>query len=61
MRCLTLAFVLLGILLPLRAADAHEVRPGYLDLTEGAADLFAMTWKVPALGALRLATRRGLA
>jgi hydrogenase/urease accessory protein HupE len=36
-------------------AGAHEVRPGYLDLTETSANLFDMTWKVPALGAFHLA------
>ena len=38
-----------------RPAGAHEVRPGYLDLTETSANLFDMTWKVPALGAFHLA------
>jgi hypothetical protein len=38
-----------------RPAGAHEVRPGYLDLTETSANLFEMTWKVPALGAFHLA------
>jgi len=35
-------------------ADAHEVRPGYLDLREVAPDRFEVMWKVPALGDYRL-------
>jgi hypothetical protein len=46
---------LLGAMLTPCSARAHEVRPGYLDLTETAANLFSMTWKVPALGAFHLA------
>jgi len=36
------------------AAQAHEVRPGYLDLRETKADQFDALWKVPARGDLRL-------
>jgi hydrogenase/urease accessory protein HupE len=46
---------MLGAILAVRPAGAHEVRPGYLDLTETSANLFEMTWKVPALGAFHLA------
>jgi hydrogenase/urease accessory protein HupE len=35
-------------------AAAHEVRPGYLQLNETAADQFDVLWKVPASGDLRL-------
>lgn len=35
-------------------AAAHEVRPAYLDLRETAPDTFAITWKVPARGEMRL-------
>jgi hydrogenase/urease accessory protein HupE len=35
-------------------ADAHEVRPGFLDLRETEPNLFLLTWKVPALGAFHL-------
>ena len=35
-------------------AGAHEVRPGYLQLNETAADQFEVFWKVPARGDLRL-------
>jgi hydrogenase/urease accessory protein HupE len=47
--------VLFGAMLAPQASSAHEVRPGYLDLTETSANLFDMTWKVPALGAFHLA------
>ena len=36
------------------SAIADELRPAYLDLRETAADEFAVLWKVPALGDLRL-------
>ena len=48
---LALAFVLIGAAQPARA---HEVRPGYLELTETGADTYDITWKVPAMGDLRL-------
>ncbi len=35
-------------------ATAHELRPAYLDIRETAADDFAVVWKVPARGDLRL-------
>lgn len=35
-------------------AAADELRPAYLDMRETAADEFAVVWKVPALGELRL-------
>ena len=35
-------------------AVAHELRPAYLDIRETAAEEFAVVWKVPALGDLRL-------
>ena len=33
---------------------AHELRPAYLSMRETAADEFAVVWKVPALGDMRL-------
>ena len=45
---------LLAALLPAQALSAHEVRPGFLELRETAANAFLMTWKVPALGEYRL-------
>ena len=36
-----------------RTASARiEVRPGFLELRETAANVFLMTWKVPALGSI---------
>jgi len=34
--------------------QAHEVRPGYLELRQSGAETFDVTWKVPAKGELRL-------
>jgi hydrogenase/urease accessory protein HupE len=36
-------------------ADAHEVRPGYLELRQSGPEIFEVLWKVPARGDLRLA------
>jgi hydrogenase/urease accessory protein HupE len=47
--------LLVAILLPIESAYAHEVRPGFLELREVAPNDFLMAWKVPALGAFRLA------
>jgi hydrogenase/urease accessory protein HupE len=38
-------------------AAAHEVRPGYLELTQTAAETFSVSWKVPAIDDLRLSIR----
>jgi hydrogenase/urease accessory protein HupE len=46
--------VILAPLFAVNAAAADELRPAYLDLRENAADEFAVVWKVPALGDLRL-------
>src|SRR5258707_3425553 len=48
--------VLVLLLQALGAAPAvgHEVRPAYLDMREKAPGEFAVLWKVPALGDLRL-------
>jgi hydrogenase/urease accessory protein HupE len=35
-------------------AIAHEMRPAYLDMKETAPDVFAVVWKVPARGDMRL-------
>ncbi|MBX5000048.1 HupE/UreJ family protein [Rhizobium lentis] len=48
---------LLAVLVPLLlavSAVAHEIRPAYLDLRETARDGFAVVWKVPAQGNMRL-------
>ena len=34
--------------------DAHEVRPGYLELRQRSAEIYDVLWKVPARGDLRL-------
>src|SRR5215510_3328931 len=36
------------------SVSAHEMRPAYLEMKETAPDVFAVVWKVPALGELRL-------
>jgi hydrogenase/urease accessory protein HupE len=49
--------VALIFLIPLLAAvpmHAHEIRPAYLEMRETAPDEFAIVWKVPALGEMRL-------
>jgi hydrogenase/urease accessory protein HupE len=55
---MTRVVVLLGLLaaalLPIQSTRAHEVRPGFLELHATAANVFLMTWKVPALGTYRL-------
>src|SRR3984893_2359383 len=54
MRVILLYGLLAALLLPAQALSAHEVRPGFLELRESAANAFLMTWKVPALGEYRL-------
>jgi hypothetical protein len=53
-RIIVLFGLLAAALLPVQGAPAHEVRPGFLELRATAANVFLMTWKVPALGAYRL-------
>ena len=50
------AFILGCVLQAVAAppAAAHELRPAYLDIRETAAEEFAVLWKVPARGDLRL-------
>jgi hydrogenase/urease accessory protein HupE len=52
-----IVFLVIAALLALPAGpiSAHEVRPGYLELTEREGGSFATTWKVPVLGDFRLA------
>jgi hydrogenase/urease accessory protein HupE len=47
-------FFFLAQLFAANLAAADELRPAYLDIRETAADEFAVVWKVPALGDLRL-------
>ncbi len=50
------ALLVLAAALALAApAAAHETRPAYLELRQEDAETFAVLWKVPALGELRLA------
>jgi hydrogenase/urease accessory protein HupE len=56
MRSLGIALTLLCVAL-MHDARAHEVRPGFLELREATPNVFLMTWKVPARGALHLAIR----
>ncbi|ACP21962.1 conserved hypothetical protein (plasmid) [Sinorhizobium fredii NGR234] len=54
------AALVVGWLMPLlvaAAAFAHEVRPAYLELREQAPGEFAVMWKVPMRGEMRLALR----
>ena len=53
-RLIVLFGLLAVLLLPVQGGRAHEVRPGFLELRATAANVFLMTWKVPALGAFRL-------
>jgi hypothetical protein len=52
-RLLAAVSILIALLAP--RATAHDLRPAYLALTETAPDTYAVHWKVPALGDLRLA------
>jgi hydrogenase/urease accessory protein HupE len=47
-------FLFLAQLFAANLGAADELRPAYLDIRETAADEFAVVWKVPALGDLRL-------
>jgi len=51
--CALLACLLMSVFA--QPAQAHEVRPAYLELTQQSADTFDVLWKVPAKGDLRLA------
>jgi hydrogenase/urease accessory protein HupE len=53
-RRLAFALASLGLLVA-RVGEAHEVRPGYLELRQSGADSFDVMWKVPARGDQRLA------
>ncbi|MFS2176876.1 HupE/UreJ family protein [Rhizobium pisi] len=48
---------LLAVLMPVLLATtgyAHEIRPAYLDMRETVSDEFAVVWKIPAQGNMRL-------
>jgi hydrogenase/urease accessory protein HupE len=44
----------LATLVTAQTLCAHEVRPGYLELRQTASDTYAVLWKVPAVGEMRL-------
>jgi hydrogenase/urease accessory protein HupE len=46
--------VLLALVTSLQAAQAHELRPAYLELRETAPGTWAVLWKVPARDEMRL-------
>ena|SRR5437016_5896911 len=47
-------FTAVVVMLAAQALYAHEVRPGYLELRQTAANTYAVLWKVPAVGNMRL-------
>lgn len=51
--CLRFVFLLCSSFL-IPSASAHELRPAYLNLHELSVNTFAITWKVPARGEMRL-------
>lgn len=50
-----LATVVLLLAILASPAKAHDLRPAYLEITEGASDVYSVLWKVPALADRRLA------
>jgi hypothetical protein len=54
LRALRLLAILLGLGLG-AGAQAHEVRPGYLELQQTGPETWDVIWKVPARGDLQLA------
>lgn len=49
-----LPFAVILVVVAARAGYAHEVRPGYLELRQIGAETYAVLWKVPAVGEMRL-------
>jgi len=49
-----LNFPMVVVILTAPALYAHEVRPGYLELHQTNAETYAVLWKVPAVGYMRL-------
>jgi hypothetical protein len=54
MRCRLTFAVVLVMLAVVQTLYAHEVRPGYLELRQTDAGMYAVLWKVPAVGEMRL-------
>ncbi len=46
--------ILVALFFPVATADAHELRPAYLEITESAPEHYDILWKVPARGEFRL-------
>ncbi len=55
MKAWALVFISLVSVCAVPAAQAHEVRPGYLELRQSGAETYDVLWKVPAKGDRRLA------
>jgi HupE / UreJ protein len=53
-RLLSVALVLI-VFSAMGSAGAHELRPGYLEISESQAETFQVLWKVPARAEMRLA------
>jgi hydrogenase/urease accessory protein HupE len=49
--------ILVAVLAYLAPAAAHELRPGYLEISQESADRYAVRFKVPARGDMRLSLR----
>jgi len=54
MRRAILLLIAVLVLIGVRHAQAHELRPGYLEVRQTGPETFAVLWKVPARGDLRL-------
>ncbi|MEY3083051.1 MAG: hypothetical protein RJA94_3036 [Pseudomonadota bacterium] len=54
MRLRTILAALLAVFWVCTTAKSHELRPAFLDMQETAPDVFAVVWKVPAAGDMRL-------
>ena len=50
----SLIAVLVAMFWACAAAQAHELRPAFLDMEETSPNVFAVVWKVPAAGDMRL-------
>jgi hypothetical protein len=54
MRLRTILAALLAVFWVCTTAKSHELRPAFLDMQEPAPDVFAVVWKEPAAGDMRL-------
>lgn len=60
MRGMRVWLAVLTILVPFAVAQAHELRPGYLELRQVGAETYDVVWKLPVRGNRQLALRVGL-